>query len=280
MLNSGEITRIIGDIPVTQKLGCDRDSIDSCILIEASVESIATVFKQYFELEVRSNCKLADYINAREASWQEVERQGEVRKSRPKKSFPPVVWPVPLWQYCNHQWTILPLPGTEESIAFALSLLLNANTITFYDCNNASFKEFKVFGSDRPIEHYVFGFECGLIVKDYWDISIEDSEFSAWDTYEHYFKSSVRQVTESEIRLAVLSKKETKHDRGFLDRCLKYYKAYIPILEETPYHYYGKPELDLTQWDNIVERMDIIAMPSDWGYYDRKVSDGLHDLAE
>jgi hypothetical protein len=262
------------NITIAHKLGCETHAIDNCILVKASVEAVSNIFKQYFELEVRSNCKLADYINMHNASWKEIERQREVSKSKPKKSFPPILWAVPIWRYCGHQWTIIPLSGREESIAFALSLLLNTQTIIFHDSSHASVKEFKIFYHDRLIEHYLFGFECGEIIPDRWDIKIEDCDFDPpWSNHQHFFKSSSRQVAELEIRSAVLAKKHDKYDRGFLDSCLKYYKAYIPLLEETPYdyRYWDESNSDSQQWNALVEQMDIIVMPSDWSYFDRNV---------
>ncbi|MBE9117845.1 hypothetical protein IQ249_18250 [Lusitaniella coriacea LEGE 07157] len=240
--------------------------------MKASVDAITAIFKQYFELEAQKNCKLEDYIRANEASWKEVERQRVVLKSRPKKSFSPILWAFPFWRYVNHQWTLLPFSGQEDSIAFVFALLLNTKVITFHDSSHVSWKEFKVFENDRLIEHYKFGFECWTVIEGDWDIYIEDFEFyPGWLNYEHYFKSSVRPVTESNIRLAVSARKNDLHDRGFLDRCLKHYNAYIPIREETPYHYHGEWNLNYQKWDSVVEQMSIALVPSNWRYFDRKV---------
>ncbi|MEP0872935.1 hypothetical protein NDA01_24260 [Trichocoleus desertorum AS-A10] len=91
------------DFSVTQKLGCDKYALDNCVLVKASVEAVNVVIQQYFKLELRSQCKLADYVAANDASWREVERQRQARKSRPDKSLPPVLWVVPFWRYLNHQ---------------------------------------------------------------------------------------------------------------------------------------------------------------------------------
>ncbi|MBW4657033.1 MAG: hypothetical protein KME15_00005 [Drouetiella hepatica Uher 2000/2452] len=229
---------MVEDCSVAQKLGCGKYALDNCILVKAPVEAVSTIVQQYFVLEVQSNCKIADYVDANKTSWAEVERQRQVRKSRPNKSLPPVLWAVPFWRYLNHQWTILPLSGREESIAFALALLLNTDTITFYDSSHASYNEFKVFRKDQLVEYYLFGFECGKDFKNDWDIKVEDSEFDAWNNYEHRFKSSIRQVTEAELRSAFLARKPDRDNRGFLDACLKHYRAYIPLQEETPRHYH------------------------------------------
>lgn len=264
---------MVENFSVAQKLGCDKNSLDNCILVKAPVEAVSTVVQQYFALEVRSHCKIADYVEANQASWAEVERQRQVSKLRPDKSLPAILWAVPFWQYFNHQWTILPLSGTEESIAFTLALLLNTDAITFYDSSNASHNEFKVFRKDQLVEHYLFGFECGKGFKNDWDIEIEDSEFDNWNNYEHRFKSSIRQATEAELRSAFLARKHDRDNRGFLDACLKYYRAYIPLHEETPHHYHGEWNSDFPKWDSIVERMDIMVVPSNWSYVDWKVPD-------
>jgi hypothetical protein len=260
------------DFSVVQKLGCDKYALDNCILIKATVEAVSTIIQEYFALKVRSHCKISDYVDANKASWAEEEQQRQVRKSRPNKSLPPVMWVVPLWQYLNHQWTILPLQGTEESIAFALALLLGTDTITFHDSRHASYNEFKVFRKDQLVEHYLFGFECGKDSRDDWDIKIEDSEFDTWN-YEHRFKSSIRQVAEVELRAAFLARKQDRDNRGFLDVCLKYYRAYIPLVEETPYHYHGEQNSNSQKWDSMVERMDLIVAPSNWSYADWKIPD-------
>jgi hypothetical protein len=260
------------DFSIAHKLGCDKYALDSCILIKANVEVVSTIIREYFVLEVQSHCKITDYVDANKASSAEVERQRQVRESKPNKSLPPVIWAVPLWRYLSHQWTILPLNGTEESIAFALALLLGTDTITFHDSRFASCNEFKVFREDQLVEHYLFGFECREDSIDNWEIVIEDSEFDDWsnygNTYEHRFKSSIRQVTEAELRAAFLARKQDRDNRGFLDACLRYYRAYIPLGEETPYHYQYERNSNLQKWDSIVERMDLIFLPSNWSYHD------------
>jgi hypothetical protein len=259
---------MIEDFSIAQKLGCDKYALDNCILVKAPVDAVSTVVQQYFDLEVRPNCKIADYVEASNVSWNEVERQRQVLTSKPDKSIPPILWAIPFWQYLNHQWTILPLSGTKESIAFAFALLLNTDTITFHDSRKASYNEFKVFRQDQLVEHYLFGFECGIDFEHDWDIKIEDSEFDDWSHYEHRFRSSVRKVTEAELRTAFLARKHDKDNRGFLDMCLKYYKAYIPLDEEAPHHYHGEWNSDFQKWDSIVERMDIMIVPSNWSYVD------------
>lgn len=238
--------------------------MDNCILVKASVEDVSTIIKEYFELEVRSNCKLAQYIEDRNAAWQEIERQRLIRKPRHKSS---IVWGFPFWRYLNHQWTIMPVSGTKDSIAFVLAALLDTNTITFHDDDNACFSEFKVFHSSKFIEHYLFGLECGkMLEEEYWDTIVDFEHYPYWFSGQHHhFKSSIRQVTEAEIKLALEPRKHNRDDRGFLDACLKYHEAYIPIIEETPYHYHGERNLDFKSWDSTVERMDIILVSSnDW----------------
>ncbi|MEP0872934.1 hypothetical protein NDA01_24255 [Trichocoleus desertorum AS-A10] len=112
----------------------------------------------------------------------------------------------------------------------------------------------------------MFGFECGKDFKNDWNIQIEDSEFDDWSNYEHRFKSSIRQVTEAELRSAFLAKKHDKDNRGFLDACLKYYKAYIPLREETPAHYHGDGSSDFQKWDSVVERMEMMIVASDYSF--------------
>lgn len=175
----------------------------------------------------------------------------------------------------NHLWTVLPFSGTEESIAFALALLLDTDTITFYDSRYASHNEFKLFRKDRLVEHYLFGDECGKDFKNDWDIKIENLGIYAGSNYEHRFKSYVRQVTEAELISAFLARKQDRDNRGFLDSCLKYYKAYIPLQEEIPHHYHDERNSGFQKWDSIVERMDIAIVPSDWSYFDWKVPERI-----
>jgi hypothetical protein len=258
------------NIPIHKKRGCFKYSLDNCILVRASVEAVSSIFQQYFELDVKCHCTLTEIIDAEKSSRQEMERHQKVIKLRPNKSTAPILWAVPFFRYLNHEWTILPFSGMEDSLAVAFSLLLNTETIIFHDSSHASFSEFKVFRKDQLIENYLFGFECINLFENYWDIKIEDFEFYPdWQSQEHYFKSSIRRVTESDIRLAVSSRKEERDDRGFLDECLKYYDAYIPLPEEAPSPYNDSWNSDFQ--NSTVERMDIMFIPSNWSYFDRNV---------
>lgn len=256
------------DSPISQKLGCHKYSIDSCILIKANVEAVTSVIREYFELEVLSQCTLSDYIDAEKNSRREVEHQHQVSQSSPNKSFPPIRWAIPVWQFKGHQWTILRLSGTEEALAFSLSLLLKTKVITFEDCDNAHCKEFKVFGDECLLEHYLYGAECGEILPNYWDIIFEDDDADTFWCRNHHFKSAVRTVNETELRQAAISRKWDWDDRGFLDTCLRYFEAYIPLLEETPYHYHSEARTTFHRWDNNVVQLDLILMPSNWKYLD------------
>lgn len=263
-------------IKIARKLGCSKDAIDSCILVRASVEAVSATIEQYFGLGVRSNCQIQDYIELDRAAWQEIERQRQTRTSKQKKSFPPIKWVLPIWQYCDSQWTIVPLAGTETSIAFAFSLLLDTEVITFYDSKYASFKEFKVFQGKKLIEHYLFGCECGQIIEGDWDINIYNFELdSNWYNYDHHFKSSVRQVAKLEIESALIERKENKGQRGFLEACLKYYKVYLPLYEEMPHYYRDNLNSNCQKWNLTIERMDLAIIPSDWHYSDCKVPDRI-----
>jgi hypothetical protein len=261
------------DIKIFQKRGCDKYAFKNCLLIKSSVAEVAAIIGQYFDrLELYQSCKIDDYRGAKKRFWQEQENQRQIRKERPKKSLPPLLCPVPFWQYYNHEWTVLPLSGKEDGIAFTLALLLDSEAITFHDSKHASFNEFRVFSGDRLIERYIFGSECGLKLDEDWDIVIKVAEFSEWSIYEHRFRSSVRQVSAAEIRAAFLSRKHERDNRGFFDACLKYYNAYIPVLEESPYHDSDQNAVDLWLTSSI-ERMDMILMPSNWSYVDRAVPD-------
>jgi hypothetical protein len=68
---------------------------------------------------------------------------------------------------------------------------------------------------------------------------------------------------------AVSSRKHDRDDRGFLDECLKYYDAYIPLPEEAPSPYNDAWNSDFQ--NSTVERMDIMFVPSNWRYFDRNV---------
>ncbi|BDM79194.1 hypothetical protein [Acaryochloris marina] len=260
------------DSPISQKLGCHKYSIDSCILIKANVEAVTSVIREYFELEVLSHCTLSDYIDAEKNSRREVEHQHQVSQSRPSKSFPPIRWAIPVWQFKGHQWAILRLSGAEEALAFALSLLLQTTVITFYDSDNVNYKAFRVFGNECLLEHYLYGAECGEIPPNYWDIIFEDYDADTFWYRDHHFKSVIRSVDETELRQAAISRKLDWDDRGFLDTCLRYFEAYIPLWEETPHHYHSEDRTTFHQWDNNVARLDLILMPSNWKYLDWTIS--------
>jgi hypothetical protein len=263
------------NITANQKLGCEKYSLDSCILVKASVEKISKVVRQYFGLQVRENCKLIDYINADLGSRQEEDRQREILIPNPNKLLPLISYPFPFWRYLDRQWTYLPFFQGDDSIAFAFASLLNTDAICFFDSHHAIHNEFKVFRNDRLVERYLFGGDFGSNIMNYLGddsyLNFECNEFSEFVVYEHYFKSSIRQITELEIKSAFLSRKEDRDDRGFLDRCLKYYGAYIPLIEETPFHYEGEENLDFKQWESYVERMDIAIGVYNWSYFDRNV---------
>lgn len=226
------------------------------------------MIREYFDLEVLPDCRLSGYVDAKKNAWTEVERQRQVRHSRPHKSFPPIWWPIPVWRFKGHQWTILWLSGTEEALAFTLSLLLKTTVITFHDSDHASYKEFKVFGDKCLLEHYLYGAECGEILTNYWDIIFEDYDADTFWYRDHHFKSAIRPVNKTEFRQAAMSRKLDWDDRGFLDTCLRYFAAYIPLLEETPYHYRSEDKSTFHLWDNSVNRLDLILMPSNWEYLD------------
>jgi hypothetical protein len=267
------------NITADRKLGCEKYSLDSCILVKASVDEISEVIRQYFGLQVRENCKLIDYINADLDSRQEEDRQQEILRSNPKKSLPLISYPFPFWRYLDRQWTILPFFEGDDSIAFAFASLLNTDAICFFESRHASHTEFKVFRKDWLVEHYLFGGDVDInhMAKiNYLDcdsyLIFECIEFNKFNTcYTHCFKSSIRQITELEIKSAFLARKEDYDDRGFLAQCLKYYGAYIPLMEETPYHYERQENIDSQQWDSCVERMDIAIGVYNWGYFDRNV---------
>jgi hypothetical protein len=261
------------NITTNQKLGCEKYSLDSCILVKASVEEISEVIRQYFGLQVRENCELIDYINIDQDSSQEEDRQREIRRSSPKISLPLISYPFPFWRYLDRQWSILPFFEGDDSIAFAFASLLNTDTICFKESRHVVYREFKVFRQDRLVEKYLFGSECGEIIADDWDINLNNlvDDFY-WSAHEHHFRSSIRTVSKSEIKLAFSSRIENSDDRGFLDLCLKYYGAYMPLIEETPYHYEREENVDFQQWDSCVERMDIaIGINNYWGYFDRNI---------
>lgn len=171
----------------------------------------------------------------------------------------------------------MPFFQGDDSIAFAFAALLNTDAICLKEFRHASCTEFKVFRGDRLVERYLFGADVRIddITKaNYLNgdpyLTFECNEFNSC-TYTHYFKSSIRLVTELEIKSAFLSRKEDRDNRGFLDRCLKYYGAYIPLIEETPIQYEREENLDFQQWKSCVKRMDIALGVYNWGYFDRNV---------
>ncbi|ABW30373.1 hypothetical protein AM1_5417 [Acaryochloris marina MBIC11017] len=114
----------------------------------------------------------------------------------------------------------------------------------------------------------MYGAECGEIPPNYWDIIFEDYDADTFWYRVHHFKSVIRSVDETELRQAAISRKWDWDDRGFLDTCLRYFEAYIPLLEETPHHYRSEDRTTFHQWDNNIARLDLILMPSNWKYLD------------
>jgi hypothetical protein len=246
---------------LSQKLGCDKDSIDSCILIKASVESVSSIFKDYFALNVHSNCNFQQYNNLQETCWDEVSQ---------KKSV--IHEPYAIWRYSNHHWTIITLNSNDERLSFLLALLLETHVIAFNKSRKCEGNQYKVFYKDKVIEDYIFGSDYGGNFDSYYDINLIFKPYDNWDEMGwHYFKSSVREIVENDLISALSSEENNKNPRGFLDKCLKYYKAYIPTFEETPDYFGSKNSLSFELWDQAVERMDVVIIPSNWMYSVGKV---------
>lgn len=53
---------MVKDFSIAQKLGCEKYALDNCILVKAPVEDVNTIVRQYFALEMRSRCKIVDYV--------------------------------------------------------------------------------------------------------------------------------------------------------------------------------------------------------------------------
>ena len=174
---------------LSQKLGCDKDSIDNCILIKASVESVSLIFKDYFALKVYSACNLQQYNNLQETSWEEISQ---------RKSL--IHEPYAIWRYSSHHWTIITLNSDDERLSFLLALLLETHVISFSKSRRGECNLFRVFYKDKVIEDYKFGSDYGDYFDSYYDINLI---FKPYDIGKHYFKSSVRQVVENDLITAL-----------------------------------------------------------------------------
>jgi hypothetical protein len=91
------------NITANNKLGCEKYSLDSCILVKASVKEISEVICQYFGLQVQANCQIIDYINADREADLEQDRQRQILRSNPKESLPMISYPFPFWRYLDRQ---------------------------------------------------------------------------------------------------------------------------------------------------------------------------------
>ncbi len=274
------------DIPISEKRGCHKDSLN-LILVKDSVDSISRIFTDFFELQVYSNGNIKQYLQLEEdARSERIELQSmwskapidKRKKIATKLRDLVVLYPILVWRYYNHEWSILLISGDNDQIAFVLSTLLETDVITFWESKRVCFSEFKLFRKDELVEHYNFGLECGKLYEKYWDLIVEcesDPElFTGVEAEEHKFCSSIRQIRKEEIKLAVDNKRKFLCDRGYLDTCLRYYDAYLPDYEETPLDYSISSlqnDLDIQNLHNAIEQMDIIMMTNNWSYYDSKV---------
>lgn len=274
---------------IANKRGCDRDSFN-LILVKADVDSISKIFIEYFELKVYDRCSLKQYLELNDNAYREQDRlqslfrekrrdkKRKKNKGKPRKI--PINYPLPIWQYRNHNWSVVFLHGDNDSVAFAFSILLDTDVITFWESKYAVCSEYKLFRNDKLVEHYRFGSECGKLFNDrYWDLIIKcqdkTSLFPDLDAEEHQFCSSIRKVTAENITRDLDTKRDLLRDRGFLDSCLKHHDAYIPTDGEMPWDYGDRNsphDLTIEQWNNSVERLDIIMRSNYWSYYDRNVA--------
>ena len=260
------------EIPISQKRGFP---INSCggILVKANMNSINTIFSKYFEFKIHSNCsehkyvKLCNKFNNKQSRLSSIIRKasGNYRRKIEKKlaNLPHI---FTIWKFYNHHYCILGFNGTCDDIAFAFSTLLDTDVLIYSEPKHDYCNELKLFRGDRLVEHYMFGSECGSIYNKYWDTVINYGAIS------HRFCSSIRQITEEEIKQFTSNPQNIGEDCTFLDSCVKYHDAYFPKEVETPevYLYYRK-KAHLLNFRNSVEQMSIIMIPHNWNYCDWKV---------
>ncbi|OCQ89903.1 hypothetical protein BCD64_18345 [Nostoc sp. MBR 210] len=183
-----------------------------------------------------------------------------------------------LWQYIGHNWTIWWAFASEE-IAFALSLLLETKTIILTYQGTSGWSEFKMFQQDKLVEYYLFGFDDSgdgnrgdqFFGMGYLDLEIVQEcinlKCSLPACYRHLFKSSMRLVTEQEMRMSLeVMEKSTVEEYGFLDATLRYYGAYIPDLSETP-HLDDESTSDFHPTRLDFERIDAVVLPQEAFYW-------------
>lgn len=180
-----------------------------------------------------------------------------------------------LWQYGGHSWTIW-WAFAREKIAFALALFLGTKAIVLTHQGTSGWSEFKMFYQDKFVEHYHFGFddrEPNEKIGDrfwsagYWDIEIvqkcvyPSSPMPSW--YRHLFCSTLRQVTEEEMRMSLATMPD---EFGFLDATFRYYRAYLPDYEETPLAY-DRADSDFQSNRADFERIDAVSLPKEAFYW-------------
>lgn len=221
-------------------------------LIKAPVDVITSALSDYF----RTDCD----IDLRSSSL-----------NQSKKSF--------LWQYIGHEWTVW-WSFAREEIAFVLALFLETKAIVITHQGTSDWTTFKMFDRDKLVEYYLFGFDERDLEKKfghlhyenngYWDLEIVQtinyprSLFPFW--YRHMFCSSIRQVTENEMRASFTTQ---SNEFSFLDVSLRYHEAYLPDCKETPLSYYHSV-LECQSLLGKIIRLDAVVLPKE-AFYEKNL---------
>jgi hypothetical protein len=182
-----------------------------------------------------------------------------------------------LWQYSGHTWTIWWAFSSEE-VAFALALFLGTKAMVITHQGVSDLSTVKIFHQDKWVEHYYFGHD------DYDDpnekIGDRGWEVGYWDlevTYEyfvsqgssfpiqtrHLFSSTIRRVTESEMKSVLHS---GAGEFGFLHTTLQHYGAYLPDCSETPLDY-PRSDSDFHPVRSDFRRVDALVLPKKTFYW-------------
>ena len=264
------------DISIMHKRGFNINSID-CILVKADINTINSIFTEYFELKVFSNChprkylKLYNKCKNKHLKLESILRIiSEKERDKIKNRISNLLYPSPIWKFLNHNWSVLSFNGNQYDIAFAFSTLLNTDVVTYWIPKHDNCRELKLFRSNKLVEHYQFGSQCGQARDNYWDAVIDLR--ARFRLESHRFCSSIRQVTAGEIKQAIEQTLGSSDNYGFLDDCVKYYDAYFPREDESPFNYiYPQSNSTMRKFQNNLERMDIVMLPYSWSYQDWKV---------
>ena len=238
------------------------------------IEAPADLIRATLVTEFQAKCETV-FVNQPNQFVVRKKLSPDFRANHESDDFPPLLGEFAsyLWQHPGHSWS--ELAWASDEIAMLLALFLETRTVVLTYSGVSGWTTLKTFYEDQWIEYYEFGddFDHDPTEKlgdrgwghSFWDLEVvyDDLERSSCWQSRHFFSSSARDVTESQV-LSILDTGE--YEFGFLDATLKSYGVYVSDYHETPYH--GERR-GFEHWQDrlIFQRIEAVAFPEDDDYW-------------